>query len=437
MTDVARRSALSLLLRMEEREGFANLIASEERLTSLSPRDRAFLTALFYGTVERRLRLDHAIGVLTARSVDSLSPHTRAALRLGLYQLLYMPSIPPHAAVSATVALGKSQEERGFLNAVLRAAADKPSEALLPDPSRDRLRYLSVRESIPLPTVKYFSRRLGGDEIEGLLTAFNRRPPLSLRVNTLRTTREDLLARLLTAGLDASLDPIAPQGILVQDAPPVATIPGFDAGDFFVQDTASQLTTELLSPMAGETVLDLCACPGGKSLGAAIAMGDGGRVIARDLHASKLPLIAEGARRLGLSSVTTEEHDATIPDEALSGRCDRVICDVPCSGLGVIAKKPDLRYRSLSSVAELAALSASILDVAALSLRHGGTMVFSTCTLTREENEEAVAAFLTRHPDFYTEDFAFPGLSSEKGMLTLWPHKTGTDGFFMAKLRRT
>lgn len=437
MIDAARSGALSLLLRMEERDGYANLIADEGRLAALPPRDRAFLTALFYGTVERRLRLDYAIGALTARSVESLSPRVRAALRLGLYQLFYMPGVPPHAAVSETVALGRGQGERGFLNAVLRRGTERGAEELLPDPTRDYVRYLSVRESIPLPIAKYFLQRIGKEETERLLVAFNERPPLSLRVNTLRITREALLSRLCEAGLDAAADPIAPHGIRVREAPPVAEIPGFAVGDFFVQDTASQLTTELLSPTPDETVLDLCACPGGKSFGAAIAMGGTGRVIARDLHAAKLPLIVEGARRLGLSSITAEEHDASLPDPDLSGRVDRVICDVPCSGLGVIAKKPDLRYRQLSSVTELAALSQSILAAAATAVRPGGTLVFSTCTLTREENEDAVEAFLSSHPDFYPEDFSFPGLASEGGMLTLWPHKTATDGFFMAKLRRT
>ncbi len=436
MTDIARRSALALLLRMEERVGYANLVIAEERLRALEPRDRAFLTALFYGTVERRLHLDHAIGTLTARSAASLTPSTRAALRLGLYQLLYMPSIPPHAAVSATVALGKTPEERGFLNGVLRAAVRTPERTLPPDRTRDPLRHLSVKESIPLPTVKYFARRLGLPETEALLAAFNRRPPLFLRVNTLRTTREALLCRLGDAGLEAVADPIAPHGIRVTGAPPVEDIPGFLEGDFFVQDAASQLTTELLSPRPGETVLDLCACPGGKSFGAAIAMQDKGRVIARDLHTSKLPLIEEGARRLGLSSVVAEAHDATLPDPRLLGAVDRVIADVPCSGLGVIAKKPDLRYRPLTSVGELSALSAKILEAAATVLRPGGTMVFSTCTLTEEENEAAVEAFLAKHTDFIPEDFAFPGHTSLRGMLTLWPHRTGTDGFFMAKLRR-
>lgn len=437
MTDPARRGALSLLILWEERGGYANLLADDGRLLTMEPRDRAFMTALFYGAVERRLTLDFCIGVLTARPAQSLDPHTRAALRLGLYQLMYMDSVPAHAAVDGTVRLGRDGRERGFLNGVLRTAAAHQERLLPPSRERDALRHLSIRESIPLPTVRYFSRRLGIDDTERLLAAFNRRPPLCLRVNTLRTDREALLARLEDGGLSARPDPLAPHGILLDGATPVASLPGFSEGHFFVQDTASQLTTELLSPDPGDTVLDVCACPGGKSFGAAIAMGDTGCVLSRDLHESKLPLIASGAARLGLSSIRVQKADATLPDGELAGRCDRVICDVPCSGLGVIAKKPDLRYRELSSVGELSAMGATILSRAALALRHGGVIVFSTCTLTREENEDTVLSFLDTHPEFIPEDFSFGNLSSVGGSLTLWPHVSGTDGFFMAKLRRT
>ena len=437
VTDGVRAAALSLLLRLDRRGGYANLVADEGRLAAMPPKDRAFLTALFYGTVERRLHLDYAIGALTARSADSLAPHTRAALRLGLYQLLYMPSVPRHAAVFESVALGRDRGERSLLNAALRAAAEHPERTAPPDAARDYLRHLAVRESIPLPTVKYFARRLPREELLPLLSAFNTRPPLSLRVNTQKTTKEALLDRLGAAGYTARPSDLAPHAILVDTPAPTASLPGFAEGEFFVQDVASQLTTELLAPRAGEIVVDLCACPGGKSFGAAIAMGDGGRVLSRDKHRSKLSLITEGAHRLGLTSVTVEERDATLPDEALLGRADRVICDVPCSGLGVIAKKPDLRYRPIEGIGELCELSQTILDNAAGMLAHGGTMIFSTCTLTREENEDTVRAFLAAHSDLYTEDFVLGSLASREGMLTMWPHKTGTDGFFMAKIRRT
>ena len=436
VTDPARRGALALLLRHEAGDGYANLLADGERLSAMEPRDRALLTALFYGVIERRLSLDYAIGTLAGRSAASLEPHTRAALRLGLYQLLYM-SIPAHAAVDMTVRLGRGAGERALLNGVLRAAAKDPERVSPPPAGRDLVRHLSILFSIPAPTVRYFLGRLGEEETRALLAAFNTRPPLFLRVNTLKTTRLDYLALLTASGIAAEPDPLTAHGLRLPDAPPVATLPGYAEGLFFVQDAASQLAGELLAPCEGETVLDLCACPGGKSFGAALIAHDRARILSRDIHASKLSLITEGARRLGLSSITVEERDASVPDPLLAGRVDRVICDVPCSGLGVIAKKPDLRYRTLTSVGELTALSARILASGAAALRPGGTMVFSTCTLTAEENEDTVTAFLAAHPEFYLEDFTVGPLSSEGGMLTLWPHRGGTDGFFMAKLRRT
>lgn len=435
-TDPVRRGALTLLCRHEAGDGYANLLSDGERLAAMTPQDRALLTALFYGTVERRLALDYYIGVLAARSAASLTPHTRAALRLGLYQLLYM-EIAPYAAVDTTVALGRDKGERSLLNAVLRAAVLHPERLVPPARERDLVRHLSIAFSLPAPTVRYFLSRLGEEEGVALFESFNRRPPLFLRINTERIERKAYLARLCEAGIAAVPDPLAPHGVRLPSAPPVATLPGYDEGLFFVQDAASQLASEVLAPREGDTVLDLCACPGGKSFGAALLAHDRARVLSRDLHESKLPLITEGARRLGLSSVTAECRDAVEPDPALRAACDRVICDVPCSGLGVIAKKPDLRYRPLSSVGELAALGQRILASGAEATAHGGVMVFSTCTLTNEENEDAVRAFLAGHPDFLPEEFVVGGLSSEGGMLTLWPHRHGTDGFFMAKFRRT
>ncbi len=435
MTDPARRGALTLLLRHEAGDGYANLLADGGRLSAMEPRERALLVALFYGVTERRLTLDYAIGRLTGRSTASLEPHTRAALRLGLYQLLYM-DIPAHAAVDTAVGLGRGAGERGFLNGTLRSAVSHPELLSPPAPERDLVRHLSIAFSVPAPTVRYFLSRIGEEETRALLSAFNRRPPLFLRVNTLKTDREAYLAALSAAGIAAEADPLTPHGLRLADAPPVATLPGYAEGLFFVQDAASQLAGELLAPQEGETVLDLCACPGGKSFGAAMLSRDRARILSRDIHGSKLSLITSGAARLGLTSITAEVRDASIPDPTLTGRVDRIICDVPCSGLGVIAKKPDLRYRGLSSLPELTALSSRILGSAADALRSGGTVVFSTCTLTAEENEDTVAAFLASHPDFYLEDFTVGPLSSEGGMLTLWPHRHGTDGFFMAKLRR-
>ncbi len=422
-----------MLLAGERRGTYANLALQDESLASLSPKERALLTALFYGVTERRLTLDYYIGLLCKRQAADLTASTRQLLRMGLYQLLYMDGIPPHAAVNATVSLSRDKGERGFVNAVLRAALADPTLLTPPDPSRDPARHLSILHSMPRPLVKRFLSLFGEEGCRALLSAFNTRPPLSLRVNTQKITREELLARLQEDGHAAEADPLSPFGIRIGGAASPTALYGFGEGLFFVQDTASQLAGLALSPTPGGRVLDVCACPGGKSFGAALLMGDRGSVEAFDIHESKLALIEKGALRLGLSSIKAACHDATTP---FSGEYDAVICDVPCSGLGVIAKKPDLRYREDASIGTLPALQAAILSSAASALRVGGTLVYSTCTVLREENEAVFSAFLADHPDFTAEEFTVGGLSSRGGMLTLYPHLNGTDGFFMAKMRR-
>lgn len=432
MTDF-RRAALSLLLAGEKRGTYANLALQDESLASLSPKERALLTALFYGVTERRLTLDYYIGLLTKRQASALSASTRQLLRMGLYQILYMDGIPSHAAVNETVSLSGDKGERGFINAVLRAALSNPALLTPPDPSRDLIRHLSILHSMPRPLVKRFLALFGEEGCRSLLSAFNTRPSLSLRVNTQRTTREELLAHLQVDGYAAEPDPLSPVGIRIRGAASPTALYGFPEGLFFVQDTASQLAGLALSPKPGNRVLDVCACPGGKSFGAALLMGDCGEVNAFDIHESKLTLIEKGALRLGLSSVKAACHDATMP---FVGEYDAVICDVPCSGLGVIAKKPDLRYREDDSIGELPALQGAILSSAASALRVGGRLVYSTCTVLPEENEAVFSAFLADHPDYVAEEFTVGGLSSHGGMLSLYPHIHGTDGFFMAKMRR-
>ena len=213
-------------------------------------------------------------------------------------------------------------------------------------------------------------------------------------------------------------------------------LPGFSEGEVFVQDRASHIATLALSPCAGETVIDVCACPGGKSFLSAILMNDRGRVISFDLHESKLSLIRDGAKRLGLTSIEAGQCDATSPRTELFGTADKVICDVPCSGLGVLGKKPDLRYKDQDSIDALPALQLDILRASVNYLKAGGEIIYSTCTLNPQENEEVVRAFLSMSEDFAPIDFTVGGISSEGGMLTLLPHVHRTDGFFVAKLRK-
>ena len=438
MADV-RRIALRLLEAWERDDTYLNLALNSPATAGLSREERGFLTALLYGTVERRITLDYLIGRIAER--NDLAPRTRNILRLGFYQLFFM-DVPAHAAVDLTVSLGEGRGEKGFVNGVLRASLRRfipdGKTVVLPYPPRERglARLLSVEYSFPADLVRFFLGLLGDGETERLLAAFNRESLLTLAVNTLKTTRDDLAARFAGAGIEACPTKYSSVGLTLASSLPVTALPGFDEGLFFVQDEAAQLVSEILSPSPDSTVVDVCACPGGKSFSAAIAASDRGKVYAFDLHESKLPLISEGAARLSLSSIEVARRDGLDPDPALFGKCDRVICDVPCSGLGVLGKKPDLRYRALSRADELPALQAALLSASANYLAPGGRLLYSTCTLNPRENEQIVSAFLASAPSFSRVSFTVGGLDAPTGELTLYPHLHGTDGFYFALLRR-
>ncbi len=424
----ARREALSLLLTAEEKSSFANLLLSRRALDAAGE-EAPLLTALFYGTVERRLTLDYAIGVFAERDVETLTPHTRNLLRLGLYQLYFM-KIPPHAACDQTVALGENKGERALVNAVLRRAARAPMP--LPPEGR-RVRHLSVKHSFPTSTVRKLMDILPDGEVESLLSAFNEVSPLTVTTNLAKISRAELCELLSAAGFACETTSYSSRSVRLKTSVSPERLPGFAEGLFLVQDEASAMVAEALGAARGQRVIDTCAAPGGKILSVATALAGEGEFYAFDLHESKLPLIEESARRLGVS-LHTAVCDGRVGREELLGTADRVICDVPCSGLGVLGKKPDLRYRALGDT--LAPLGLAILQRSAAYLREDGILMYSTCTLTREENEDNVQAFLDANPDFYAEDFAFGELRSREGMLTLFPHRHGTDGFFMAKLHK-
>lgn len=430
-----RRLALRLFSAWEEGDRYINLVLDDPAVSALGEEDHAFLVALLFGTVERRLTLLYHIRCLARDGGRKMAPHTRRLLCLGLYQLLYMDGVPDYAAIAETVALAGSAGERGFVNAVLRNAVRFPERLALPAREDGVLSYLSLRYSFPEETVALFLAERGEEMTERLLASFCETQPLTISVNLCRTDRKTVLAALHAAGYAASETPYAPYGIRLAKSVDPTRLPGFREGWFFVQDEASQIACAALSPGMGR-VVDTCAAPGGKSFGVAMTMREGGELFAMDLHESKLSLIRSGAERLGLSSVHTAAHDGSTPLAALCGTADGVICDAPCSGLGVLGKKADLRYRAGTRFAELPPLQEKILSSAAAYVRQGGELLYATCTIHRTENEEVAARFLAAHPDFAAADFAVGGLRSAGGMLQLLPPTHGTDGFFLAKFTR-
>ncbi len=429
MKDV-RAYALDQLMQMETSGRYLGL-----SLGGVPESQRGFLTALLYGIAEHKLTLDYYIGVLAKR--NDISPRVRNILRMGLFQLLYLDRIPPHAVVNGAVNLAQKKSEAGFINAVLRSAIREPARLALPPREKNPLRYLSLCYSLPLPTLRLLAGDLGEEGAEAFLKASGERASLCIRVNTLFTTREALLNRFLEQGISAKPTPNTQNGILVLDELPVSSLYGYAEGLFYVQDEAAQLAVEVLSPAPDSTVIDVCAAPGGKSFAAALQMENKGEILSLELHESKLGLIEKGAERLGISIVSPKTHDSRLPIEEYMGKADYVICDVPCSGMGVLRKKPEIRYKSIEDIGAIPPLQSEILESAFRYLKAGGRLLYATCTVLSQENEKVVEEFLSRHKDADPVPFTVGDLSAPSGMLPLLPHIHATDGFFIALIQKS
>lgn len=419
-----RALALASLVKWRQNGKYTNLeVAASLRRAELSEKDRALYTALVYGTVERALTLDHVLASLSSRPVDLLDDETRCAVHLGLYQLMYMDRVPDHAAVSETVGAAP-RRCRAFVNAILRSfiRADKRTE--LPG---DPMAALSVKYSMPRELAELFAASYP-DRYESLIAATLVRRPVTLRVNTLKISIADALSVL---GEGARTCDAAPDMVTVQGESE-AVLDGIAKGLWFVQDTASRLAAAALGATPGSLAVDCCAAPGGKSFSVAIDMENRGELRSFDLHENKISLIREGAARLGIDIISASARDARCPDSGLTGRADYVLCDVPCSGLGVIAKKPDIKYKDVAEFARLPEVQYDILSASAAYVRPGGRLVYSTCTLNKAENEGVFTRFLTEHPDFRPADFVSAGKTSSGGMLTFFPDEGEWDGFFAA-----
>lgn len=429
-----RKTVFLSLLSCAENGRYSNLEADTVLSRTLSDaKDKSFYTVLFYGTIEKQITLDHQIAKLTDSPVSKLQNKVLVLLRMGLYQLLFMNSVPDHAAVGETVSLAKELVNKGavgFINAVLRSAQrtlkDESGNVTLktPDRTRDICGHLSVMYSYPRFLCKLWIKAYGEEKAELIMRAQNERHGITLRVNSLKTTKDAFLNELLENGIKAEPSILTDDGINVTSAT-VTELPHFKDGYFFIQDDASRIAVAALAPKEGETVFDMCACPGGKSFAAACTMNNKGSVFSFDVHENKLSLIESGAKRLGIDIIKTAQNDASVQVKELIGKADRVICDVPCSGFGTISKKPDLRLKDKESVEGLPELQYSILDTCSAYVRNGGHLLYSTCTLNPAENEDNVFLFLQSHPNFELKE-----------MKTNFPCDSLSDGFFYAVMHK-
>ena len=431
----ARRAALETLVRCRRGGAWSGAaMDGSVRRYGLDRRDAAFASRLCLSALENAQLCDFYIAAFCQ---TKLEPAVRDVLRLGVCQLLFFDRVPARAAVAESVALCKAAgcaRAAGLVNAVLRRIAD--ARGALPEiPGEGTPAYLATRFSHPLWLAELLCERKGYAFAEAFFAANNRPAPLTIQVNTLKVTPEDYARALSRAEILFEADPDIPGCLTLPDGV-ASELPGYEEGLFYVQDRAARLAVEIAAPEPDMRVLDACASPGGKSFAAGLRMQNQGEILACDIHEKKLRLVSEGAERLGISCLRTRAMDAREYDPALREGFDLVIADVPCSGLGVIRKKPEIRSKQPEEIKNLPQIQTDILENLSKYLKTNGVLLYSTCTILEEENEKVVEAFLDRHPDFVPEDFSVGGVRSKNGMFTFWPNTTGTDGFFAAKLRR-
>lgn len=444
--DQARETALKILYDINQNNAYSNLSINKYLESgNLTEIDRAFVTDLVYGTVKWLLQIDYVIGSFSSLKLKKLSPWILNILRLGAYQLLHTDKIPVSAACNTSVDLAKRyghQASSRFVNAVLRNISKNRDSLPLPDKT-DIAEYLSIVYSYPKWLVEKWISLFGAEFTEELMISNKEVPEFTVRVNTLKTSRSELLELLHKDGIAACEGKYLEEAVILENPSSIARLEAFKKGYLQVQDESSMLAGRILDPQKGELIIDICSAPGGKATHMAQLMKNTGTVIARDVHPHKLKLIEDSAARLGIDIIETELFDACELDEGLMGRADRVLVDVPCSGFGIIRKKPDIKYsKSQSEINNIIALQRKILNNASKYLKVGGCMVYSTCTILPEENIENVMSFLNENGQFELDGFEqlMPeGIrikSASEGYIQLFPNINQTDGFFVSKIIR-
>ena len=433
----ARETALNVLIACRKEAGWSNGVlkdyVSRDRLDR---RDAALATRLCYGVVQNRGLLDFYLAQLLTGSVKKLHPAVRDILHLGLYQLYFMDKIPESAAVNESVDLAKHYCKKvrsapGLVNGVLRSAVRSKDTLQQPKSWEDKY-------SHPGDLINELKAYVGKQHLEAMLQANNEMAPMVVQVNTLRTNAEDLTKQLEAEGVSVEPHSWMENALVLSSTGSIEQLKTFQDGLFYVQDPASKLSVQCAElPEENINVLDCCAAPGGKSFAAAIATGGKASITSCDVYAHKAELIANGAQRLGLS-IQAQQQDATVYNPLWEAAFDAVIVDAPCSGYGIIRKKPDIRYKDIAKMKELPQLQRAILEVQCRYVKPGGTLMYSTCTLTYAENEGMVESFLKEHPEFYLEPLSLPSVfpENENGMLALIPGQYDTDGFFISRMRR-
>lgn len=435
----ARETAVLTLAACEKQGAWSDgYLKRAIREQGLDRRDGALATRLCYGVLQNKLLLDWRLAQVCSMRLEKLDVKILCGLRVAAYQLLFLDKIPPSAAVNEAVEMAKRHSRNpraaGLVNGVLRTLLRQGKSLEINE--TDKLKSLSVKYSHPQWLVEDFSALLGVEGAQALLVVNNQPSPTTAQVNYLKTTPEKLAEELRIAGAEVQPHPWLEGCLLLSGTGDLERLNTFQRGEFYIQDAASRLAVLAAGITPGQRVLDCCAAPGGKSFAIAILMENRGELISCDIHPHKIKLLEAGRERLGLSIVAPTLQNAVQTREDWLDGFDVVFTDVPCSGLGIIRKKPDIRYKNPAPLKGLPRVQRGILDNCARYVRPGGVLLYSTCTVLPRENGDVVDGFLADHPEFVPEPFDLPHWGKQPGQLTLWPHIHDTDGFFVAKLRR-
>lgn len=446
----ARDAALRVLLAVEKDGAYANLeLRKLTRRSTLAPSDISLLTELVYGTLRRQGTLDYVIEQHSTVPLSQMNYIIRSIARLGVYQLLYLDRVPARAVCSESVELAKSRGIHGlagFVNALLRSISRSKERISFPDPEKETALYLSIKHSHPQWLVERWLMRFGKEETAALCAVNNQPAPVVLRCNTLKNTPDQLMEKLRGEGLMVRSSALIPEGIIVEKRSFLPELKSFRDGLFAVQDESSMIASSVLNPLCGSFVVDACSGPGGKTTHLGQLMNNEGRILALDVHEHRLALVDSACRRLGVTIVETRHQDARELQDKLEDKADFILVDVPCSGLGVIRRRPELRWRvECADLSQHAAQQLEILGQVSKCLKTGGLLLYSTCSTEPEENTGVVNSFLMEYTGFKAEELAMPfhlvhscdKLDAKKGFLQLLPHRHGTDGFFLACFRKT
>ena len=439
-----RNIALNILLNIEENGAYSNLeLNNTIKKNKLSHIDASFVSALVYGVLERQITLDYIIKQYSKIPMRKIDNKTKIILRLGILQLLFMDKIPESAAVNESVNLAKKnnlQKSTGFINGILRNITRAEVKYSLPDENKDYVYYLSVKYSCPLEVVRIWLKAYKKDNTIKILESLSGRPPLTARVNTLKTDIDSLIKNLEKEGIKAEKSSLIEDAVCLSNTGSIELSKSYKNGDLYIQDIASQLCVKILNPEPDDIMYDICSAPGGKSFTSAQYMKNTGEIHSFDIYEHKLKLISDNAHRLGITNIFTAIRNGETDTEKLP-LADKVLCDVPCSGMGILRRKPEIRYKKELIENNLPDIQYSILTNSSKLVKVGGVLVYSTCTLSLKENEFIAKRFLRDNPDFEGVNIDESILPKEnyllnKNMVTLFPSNNGTDGFFISVFKR-